>query len=230
MSTAPDLVRWADLLMEGGGAVLSNEAAAAMQRPLVWTNWNRDLYYGLGIMSESYKGLDVRQHGGNISGWGSYLLWVPEHRLAVAVLANAPRSLIPAAYCIVDEVLDLPAEWPADDETTGPEDWERFRGTYDLLEGRTGERFEAEIFVEDGTLWATVTGDTIPVAGGLTVDMFQVYSETFVIDTDGDGGYDVDFTFITSPGRPGRVGFMRHREVVGAKRLDGHPIGERSGP
>jgi len=49
--------------------------------------------------------LDLRQHGGNIPGWGSYLLWVPEERFVVAVLANTTMSMNEAAYCIVDAVL-----------------------------------------------------------------------------------------------------------------------------
>ncbi len=226
LSTAGDLVRWADLLMTDGGPVLSTRSIREMQRPQVWMNLRPDMSYGLGIMTESYKGLDVRQHGGNISGWGSYLLWVPEERLAVAVLANAPQSLIDATYCIVDAVLDLPPSGPPTDHSTDPATWSKYRGWYDVVEGSTGNTWSAEVFVDDDRLWATVAGPTVPDPHGVTVELHQVYPETFVVDEDGDGAADVDLSFIASHGDPPRVLFVRNRQSVGTRRA----VPRRSAP
>jgi len=230
LSTAGDLVRWADLLMTDGGPVLSRRSIREMQRPQVWMNLRPDMSYALGIMTESYKGLDVRQHGGNISGWGSYLLWVPEERLAVAVLANAPQSLIDATYCIVDMVLDLPPAGSPPDYSTDPATWPKYRGWYDVVEAATGNTWSAEVFVDNDRLWATVAGPTVPDPNGVTVELHQAYPETFVIDEDGDGAADVDLSFVASHGDPPRILFVRNRQSVGTRRADPHRATDRTTP
>jgi CubicO group peptidase (beta-lactamase class C family) len=227
LSTARDLVRWADLLMTDGGPVLSRRSILEMQRPQVWMNLRPDLFYAFGIMAETYKGLDVRQHGGNISGWGSYLLWIPQERLAVAVLANAPQSLIDATYCIVDAVLDLPPAGAPPDYSTDPSTWSKYRGTYDVREAATGYTWSAEVFVDDDRLWATVSGPTIPEPDGITVELFQVYPETFVVDEDGDGHADIDLSFVAGHGDPPRVEFVRNRHSVGTRRADPRHVVDR---
>lgn len=52
-----------------------------------------DFHYGLGIFAERYKGLDIRQHGGNVYGWGAYLMWVPEERFVDSILGNTTYYL-----------------------------------------------------------------------------------------------------------------------------------------
>ena len=105
--------------------MLSPHSAAAMQAPHQWTHYYPDLFYGFGIMVEVYSGLEVRQHGGNVAGYGTFLLWVPERRFAVALLANVTNSLTSAAYCIIDEVLEPePVDEP--DLTTDPSTWTRW--------------------------------------------------------------------------------------------------------
>jgi CubicO group peptidase (beta-lactamase class C family) len=227
LSTAGDLVRWADLLMTDGGGVLSTQSIREMQRPHVWLNMRPDMYYALGIMAESYKGLDVRQHGGNISGWGSYVLWVPDERLAVAVLANAPQSLIDASYCIVDSVLDLPPAGPPPDYSTDSATWSKYSGTYDVIEAATGITWSADVFVDASRLWATISGPTVPEPDGVTVELYQVYPETFVIDADGDGAADVDLSFVAGHGDPPRVKFVRNRQSVGTRRVDPRRVDSR---
>jgi hypothetical protein len=85
------------------------------------------LDYGYGIFVEPFYDLTLRQHGGNIWGWGSQLVWHPERRFAVAVLANTFSSLSNAAYCIADHVLEpdhsVDPDFPVD-----PDRWPSLRG------------------------------------------------------------------------------------------------------
>lgn len=121
-STAADLLRWASLVMDGGGAVLSPSSAEALQDRQVYMDYTPDLYYGFGLVSQTYKGLDIRWHDGSIPGWGSVLLWAPQQRFAVALLANTSEPLYNAMFCIVDAVLQ-PEDVAPPDYSTDPATW-----------------------------------------------------------------------------------------------------------
>ncbi len=199
-STVRDLVRWALLLTDGGGPVLSPASAAMMQQPQMWTHFSPDLYYGFGIMIEEYKGLDVRQHGGNVAGYGTYLLWVPERRFAVALLTNVTSSLRTAAYCIVDEVL-APDPVEPQDLSTDPSTWARYQGDY-LMREADGTEAPARVYLQGDRLFgATEDPDNPGVV--VTVELFQLYLDTFLFDANGDGMPETDITFCGRSGRPG---------------------------
>ena len=138
----------------------------------------------------------------------------------MAVLANAPQALTAATYCIVDAVLDLPPAGQPLDYSTDPGTWFKYVGTYDILEDGTTDVGRAQVFVDADRLWATVTGPTIPEPEGVTVELLQVYPETFVIDEDGDGAADVDLSFVANHGDPPRVEFLRNRHAVGTRRAE----------
>ena len=212
-STAPDLVRWADLLMAGGGGVLQPASAEEMQSRQAFLNYTPDLFYGFGIMSESYRGLDLLSHGGNVPGWGSMLMWVPERRFAVAVLANTFESLTAAAYCIVDAVLQ-PSGPPPPDYTTDPSTWAPYLGTYDITDVE-GSTFRAQVGFVGSDFLITFLG----LDGGsetYTTPLVQLYLDTFGIDSDEDSQLDMDLTFIRSEAGPAR--WLRNRLAVGARR------------
>jgi CubicO group peptidase (beta-lactamase class C family) len=216
-STAGDLARWALLLSDGGGDVLSAQSASAMQAP----NQDMDTIpgndYGYGVFVEPFYDLTVRQHGGNIWGWGTYLLWHPERRFAVAVLANTFQSLPGAAYCIADAVLEpdhsVAPQYPID-----PERLEMFEGIYDvsLRASISPNPYPAsgEVWMESGGrlllhLWIQNSGwDEVWILDHAALDVFYV-------DIEGDGVYDLDLSFLTSDGTPDRVRWMRMRPAVG---------------
>jgi len=215
-STVGDLARWALLLTDGGGPVLSPWSAATMQDPHVWTHFYPDLHYGFGVMIESYQSLDVRQHGGNVAGFGTYLLWVPERRFAVALLTNVTSSMNSAAYCIVDEVLD-PAPVPEPDLTTDPSTWRGYTGEYVMTE-TDGTRLDARIYLDGVHLMADATDPSQP---GITytTELEQVFLDTFLFDSDGDGAAETDVTFCSRTGDPGFVMWLRNRYAVGERKL-----------
>lgn len=214
-STAGDLVRWALLLGDGGAPLLAEESAAAMQARQTPLDYVPGLDYGFGIMAERYKGLDLRHHGGNIPGWGSMLIWVPERRFAVAVLANTFESLTAAAYCIVDAAL-APVDDPPVDLHTDPAAWGPYEGRF-AVEDTFGDTWEAQVHRDAQTLWITFTGMAPPQTTYTTV-MEQAFLSTFLIDGDGDGTAELDLTFIPARGLPARPMWLRNRNAVGTRR------------
>jgi CubicO group peptidase (beta-lactamase class C family) len=223
-STVGDLVRWALLLTDGGGPVLSPHSAAMMQHPHQWIHYTPDLFYGYGVMIEDFEGLDVRQHGGNVPGYGTYLLWVPERRFAVALLSNITWSLNDAAYCIVDEVLEpTPVDPP--DLSTDPSTWNRYLGDYVVTDSE-GMTTEATVYLEGDRLMLTKVGPSGPESWRL----YQAFFDTFVYDSNGDGSTETDLTFCSTRGKPGILKWMRNRRAVGERQIKQRTAGRAISP
>ncbi|MEN8162922.1 MAG: serine hydrolase domain-containing protein [Acidobacteriota bacterium] len=226
-STAGDLVQWAVLLMEGGHGLISPESAASMQAHHVSLDYFPDQFYGLGVFSETFNGVEVKQHGGNIPGWGTFLLWVPERRFAVAVLANTFESLPGAAYCIADTVLDLEDLAPVDD-TTDPSTWGAFAGHYDIVDV-AGRLWTAEVSWSGSGLDLSLIPMWSP-EDTIFSPLNQISSRAFVADLDGDEISDTDFTFIGNGGAPDPVIWLRNRQMVGRIAKPPRDGGDRTGP
>jgi CubicO group peptidase (beta-lactamase class C family) len=218
-STVGDLVRWALLLMDGGAPVVSSRSAKNMQRAHQWTHYFPDLYYGLGIMVEKYQGLDVRQHGGSVAGYGTYLLWVPERRFAVALLTNVSNPLSDAAYCIVDTVLDPdPVEDPG--LSSDPSTWSKYVGDY-VVTDSVGEVSFASVFFDGDRLMARFTYPGEP-ENNFTSRLYHSFADTFNIDTDGDRRVDKDTTFCGIRDGSRVIKWMRNRHEVGERQFGLH--------
>ena len=223
-STASDLARWGQLLMDGGGAVLSISSTEVMQRRQVYLDYVPDLHYGLGIFAENYNGLDVRQHGGNLVGWGAFLLWVPDERLVVSILDNTLIHLTAAGYCIVDAVLE-PETSPPPDYSTDPATWGRYSGRYRFMDNR-GRFFEAEVKKELERLFITFIDPDEP--GPYETELVHQYLDTFLIDLDGDQVLDplFDLTFIRRTASGSKTMWLRNRSFVGRRLVPPrHPRG-----
>jgi hypothetical protein len=50
----------------------------------------------------------------------------------------------------------------------------------------------------------------------------QVYRDTFLFDSDGDGSVETDITFCERGGKPGFTMWMRNRRAVGERQLTPH--------
>ena len=212
-SSAPDLLRWAQLLMDGGGTVLTEGSVAQLLGSRVGMGYRSDQQYGLGVFREEYGGLEVFQHSGFIPGWGAMLLWVPERRFAVAVLGNGPAPLTQAATCVATEILDLSSGAPPD-VTTDPSWWDGFEGTYrgrDVL----GRPFEAVVSRSGTRLSATITG--LGVTAPFVATLTQQNPDVFLADADGDGIADFDLTFVRFGGSGTPARWLRNRQFVGER-------------
>jgi len=216
-STAGDLVRWAGLLSDGGGDVLSAQSAASMQTLHQSMDTVPGFGYGYGIFVEPFYDRTIRQHGGNIWGWGAYLLWHPNQRFAVAVLANTFESLPDAAYCIADAVLEpdhsVVPNFPLD-----PDRLQLFEGDYDVTL-RTSVMpipypVEGLVWMGSGSQLLLHLSD--PKTGWTEVWVLDhAVLDLFLVDIDSDGIFDLDLSFHTSEGEPERLRWMRMRPVVG---------------
>ena len=215
-STVRDLARWALLLMDGGGPVLSPRSAWAMQANQQWTHLTPEQFMGFGIINDSYHGLDVRLHPGGIKGYGSCLLWVPSRRFAVAVLANSTSDFTSAARCIVDAVLD-PEAVKLPDLSTDPSTWGRYEGDY-LMTEANGYQTHLQVQLDDERLMAEITDPADPSFFYRT-ELIQAYLDTFRLDSNADGNPDLDFTFCSRNGKPGFQMWMRNRQIVGERQL-----------
>ena len=78
-STTQDLCRWVEGLF--GGKILSPKSLKKMITP--FTN-----DYGLGVIMQPVDGCNTIMHGGGINGFSTMLLYSPEEKLMVIVLAN----------------------------------------------------------------------------------------------------------------------------------------------
>jgi CubicO group peptidase (beta-lactamase class C family) len=219
-STAADLVRWALLLADGGGEVLSPTSAAAMQSIQQSMDVAPGIGYGYGIFVEPFYDLTVRQHGGNIWGWGAFLLWHPERRFAVAVLANTFQSLPNAAYCVAAEVLEPDLSVVIDTPPPDPARWQRlFEGMYDA--SITTPWASSSPYPVMGELSGFSDEQMLlhmwDPAGHWTALWFVDHQirDVFLVDVDMDGSADLDLTFITSPGPPEQLKWLRMRPLVG---------------
>ncbi len=222
-STAGDLVRWALTLIDGGDSVLTPASCEAMQRPQVDLDLVPGFGYGYGIFVEPFGDLTIRQHGGNIPGWGAFLLWEAGSRFAVAVLANSFESLAGAAYCIADAVLE-PETTPPIPDPIDPATFSRYEGTWDFTY-QENFRLVGEIFnaTEDGV--SLYLDDPEGPFDGWYFLEYVGYG-IFLADLDDDDIPDFDFTFI-GRGSPDRPNWLRSRIVVGSARRAPREGGDR---
>jgi len=82
-STTGDLLKWEHGLF--GGKVLSADSLKVMTTPGLGR-------YGLGVMVHNVDGVNIVDHGGGIEGFNTNLMYVPERRICVVVLANVNGS------------------------------------------------------------------------------------------------------------------------------------------
>lgn len=110
-STASDLARWMQMLLDGGQAngeqVLQPETVREMLRPSIVAEISFsemapiDAYsgfsYGLGWGNFHYHGVEVLEKGGALDGVRTVVCFVPELNAGVAVVANRNLTALPEA-------------------------------------------------------------------------------------------------------------------------------------
>ena len=140
-TTAEDLARWLDNYRT---RTVGGDAAMELMLARGVLSSGDEIDYALGISHGELRGTPVLSHGGADAGFRSFVLWVPEHELGVAVVANLASfdaggaAQRVAAVVLGDRLQPAPAEA---DDAAAPEavdvDIEilnEYVGTYRLVE------------------------------------------------------------------------------------------------
>jgi CubicO group peptidase (beta-lactamase class C family) len=222
-TSAHDLALWSLMMLTGGGEVLSERSCAAAQGRQVPMHHAPGRptsidggYYGFGIFVEDFPSGTVRQHGGGIPGWVARIAWVKEEGFAVAMLANS----WPAAFSGVDDAVQciLTAEigvtMPDMSVPSDPDTWHRYPGVYDAVYD-DGYRFEVVIERDGDDLLMTAPNPENPDQR-ITRTLENLHHGTFRFWVHSGSWWDV--TFISHPGNPAPVRWLRNQRFVGFKR------------
>jgi CubicO group peptidase (beta-lactamase class C family) len=93
-SSANDMAKFVSFHLVGGKVrgrrLIEEELLKVMYTPQFAATKDEIYGGGLGIRAEAWRGATILHHGGGGYGYSSYLSWLPEHRIGVVVLANAP--------------------------------------------------------------------------------------------------------------------------------------------
>ncbi|SMG35685.1 CubicO group peptidase, beta-lactamase class C family [Marivirga sericea] len=97
-----------------------------------------DLHYGLGLYTETYKGLKLIFHGGGTAGYRAYILHVPEHNFSIFTLGNKEGfDALHVIYDILDLYFDQHFEEPIREKISPTKkELEAYAGTYRFQPGQ----------------------------------------------------------------------------------------------
>jgi len=101
-TTLNDMIKWT-INFQNPTVGSENQISQLSQKSIAITK-KGDLSYGLGLYTETYKGLNIVFHGGGTGGYRAYVLHVPEHNFSILTLGN--QKGFDAVHIIYD-VLDL---------------------------------------------------------------------------------------------------------------------------
>ncbi len=214
-ATAGDLVRFAGLLMAGGGPLLSPESTRAMQSRQQLLDLGQDQYYGLGTFVEFFQGHEMIHHDGGAWGWSATLKWIPDAGVAVATTSNVGgRSLGGSTRCALAAYVPPGPARPAPACGLDRDGWDRFVGDY---EGSAsfGERWTVRVTrpAPDRLRMQVERAEGAPIDATLTQDC------GLWLDS-GAGSFQASglglVTFIVDPVDPGRM-WLRNRFFVAGR-------------
>lgn len=118
-SSVDEMARYARMMLAGGSfegkRVLLEADVQSMMQPQMPSG--RTLFddvfgfqsYGMGLFVQTYRGIDVAAHGGNLKGASAMIVMMPAKRIGVIVLTNRSGTRLRDAlpYEIIDRLLGL---------------------------------------------------------------------------------------------------------------------------
>ncbi len=139
--SAEDMGKW--LLNFESGRVGGKDVIQAMQQPGKLNNGTR-VDYGFGLGLGVYHRIPRITHGGSWAGYRSFMMWMPEKRFAIAILANtSDMDTYDVAMNITSLYLDIPAPAKSKSDVRpsaafkpDPSNWNAILGTYRLAPGQ----------------------------------------------------------------------------------------------
>ncbi len=119
-SCASDLANYARMMLNGGKfngkQVLLEADVQGMMEPKIPIGRSPYaefgfMHYGMGLFVQTYRGLEIAHHGGNIDGVSTTIVFVPSKKIGVVVLANRSATSLRDAlpYEIIDRLAGLPS-------------------------------------------------------------------------------------------------------------------------
>jgi CubicO group peptidase (beta-lactamase class C family) len=96
-SNVEDMLKYVQMELDdgklpGGKTYIGKEALLARRVPNVAIGNNAS--YGMGLMIDSSRGVTVVHHGGDVFGYHSDMMWLPEHRVGAVILTNGDMGPI----------------------------------------------------------------------------------------------------------------------------------------
>jgi CubicO group peptidase (beta-lactamase class C family) len=82
----------AEGVLPGGERYISKEVLLARRAPQVAIG--KEATYGMGLMVDSTYGIPVVHHGGDVTGFHSDMIWLPQHGVGAVVLTNGDPGWI----------------------------------------------------------------------------------------------------------------------------------------
>ena len=96
-TSARDLARYVEMelakgILPGGKRLVSAENLLARYQPNVIVG--EDVTYGMALMVDTRYGIPVVHHGGDLAGYHSDMIWLPDHGIGAVILTNADSGVI----------------------------------------------------------------------------------------------------------------------------------------
>ncbi len=96
-SSVRDMLRYVQMELDNGtlpdgSRYIEKDTLLARRAPQV--SIGQDVTYGMGLMVDTKYGIPVVHHGGDLVGYHSDMIWLPEHNVGAVVLTNADPGWI----------------------------------------------------------------------------------------------------------------------------------------
>jgi CubicO group peptidase (beta-lactamase class C family) len=136
-SSANELARWAIAMLNGGKIegkqLIPSSVVEQLQKPQFYLPGEDRAFYGYGLLGFEQQSVKTVSHGGASRGYGSFITFAPEQKIAVIVLANTSGQTLPKTRQKALELL-LPlkpqANEPAKSATLSADDLKRYVGKF----------------------------------------------------------------------------------------------------
>lgn len=96
-SNVRDLLKYVSMeinegTLPGGKRYISKDSLLARRAPQV--SIGKDVTYGMGLMVDTTYGVPVLRHGGDMIGYHSDMIWLPQQRVGAVILTNTDQGVI----------------------------------------------------------------------------------------------------------------------------------------
>ena len=101
-SSVRDMLKYVQMELDegklpGGASYIAKDTLLARRAPQV--SIGQDTIYGMGLIVDKTYGIPVVQHGGDLIGYHSDMMWLPDHKVGAVILTNGdPGWVVRSAF------------------------------------------------------------------------------------------------------------------------------------